>query len=162
MKVRQAVIGDALEMSALLEQLVSLGKRSLPSDPDFVRTTYIAHPDNIQCAVAEDEDGTLLGLQILKIASKGNVYGVKVGWGIIGTHVSPNAARRGVGKNLFVATHKAAIEAGLKKIDATIGATNSAALSYYDALGFYTYRTPDGKTCKCFEVAASSDNTPAR
>ncbi len=153
MKVRQAVMGDASEISLFLEQLASLGKRSIPSDPDFVRTHYIEHTDNIQCAVAEDEDGTILGLQILKIASEGNTYGVDVGWGIIGTHVKPDAARRGVGKTLFVATRKVAIDAGLKRIDATIAATNSDGISYYAALGFRTYRTPDGKICKYFEVA---------
>ncbi len=154
MRVRQAVMGDASEISVFLEQLTSLGKRNIPSDQDFVRTHYIAHPDNIQCAVAEDDDGTILGLQILKIASEGNTYGVAVGWGIIGTHVKPDAARRGVGKTLFVATRKAAIDAGLKRIDATIAETNSDGLSYYDAVGFHTYRTPHGKVCKCFEVTA--------
>lgn len=154
MIVRQAVMDDASEISLFLEQLSSLGTRSLPSDPDFVRASYIAHPDNIQCAVVEDDDGTILGLQILKIAVKGNAYGVTVGWGIIGTHVKPDAARRGVGKTLFPATHKAAMDAGLKMIDATISATNVGALSYYESIGFRTYRTPDGKVCKCFEVSA--------
>jgi GNAT superfamily N-acetyltransferase len=152
MKIRQAVLDDALEISSFLEQLASLGKRNLPSDPDFVRSHYIAHPDTIQCAVAQDEDGTLLGLQILKIASEGNVYGVDVGWGIIGTHVKPSKARQGVGKTLFAATLQAAKEAGLSRIDATIGATNFDGISYYDAIGFDTYRTPDSKICKCFKV----------
>ena len=154
MRVRPAVMDDASEISVFLEQLTSLGKRNIPSDPDFVRTHYIAHPDNIQCAVVEDDDGAILGLQILKIASEGNSYGVAVGWGIIGTHVKPDAARRGVGKTLFVATRRAAIDAGLKRIDATITETNSDGLSYYDAIGFHTYKTPHGKVCKCFEVTA--------
>lgn len=152
MKVRQAVMDDAPEISLFLEQLASLGKRNIPSDPEFVRTHYIEHPDNIQCTVAEDEDGALLGLQILKVAAEGNAYGVDEGWGIIGTHVKPNAARRGVGRTLFVATRKAVINGGIKRIDATISASNSDGISYYDALGFHTYRTPDGKVCKCFEV----------
>ena len=152
MRVRQAVLGDAPEISMILEHLASLGKRYIPSDPEFVRSQYIAHPDNIQCVVAEDDDGTILGLQILKIASEGNTYGVPEGWGIIGTHVRPVATRRGVGRALFQVTRSAAIVAGLKKIDATIAATNSDGLFYYDALGFHTYRTPKGKVCKCFEV----------
>lgn len=40
-----------------------------------------------------------------------------------------------------------------KKIDATIGDNNPDALAYYEAVGFRTYRTPDGKVCKCFEVS---------
>lgn len=131
MKVRDAVMADASGISGFLEELASLGKRNLPSDADYVRTHYIGHADKIQCAVVEDEDGTLLGLQILKITSEGNPYGIDVGWGIIGTHVKPSAARRGVGKALFAATHKAAIDAGLSRIDATIGATNLEGISCY-------------------------------
>jgi GNAT superfamily N-acetyltransferase len=145
---------DALEISEFLSELTSLGLRNIPSDPTFVRTTYVEHPDNIRCSVVEDIDGTLLGLQILKRASEGNSYGVKVGWGIIGTHVKSNASRRGVGKLLFAATHKAALAAGLKKIDATIGAANAGGLAYYDAIGFRTYKAPEGKVCKCFEVVS--------
>jgi GNAT superfamily N-acetyltransferase len=152
MIVRDAVMGDALEISGFLEKLASIGKRNIPSDVGYVRTHYIGHADKIQCAVAEDEDGTLLGLQILKMASEGNAYGVDVGWGIIGTHVRPSAARRGVGKALFAATRKAAVDAGLSRIDATIGATNLEGISYYDAIGFETYKTLDTRICKCFTV----------
>jgi len=153
MKVRQAVEKDAFEISGFLEDLKSLGKRSLPCDQDYVRSHYIDHIDNIRCSVAEDENGEILGLQILKVASETNPYGVPVGWGIIGTHVRPSAARHGVGKTLFAASREAAKSAGLKKIDATIGDNNPDALAYYEAVGFRTYRTPDGKVCKCFEVS---------
>ncbi len=47
MKVRQAVMGDAPEISEFLEQLTSLGKRNIPSDPNFVRTQYVTHPDKV-------------------------------------------------------------------------------------------------------------------
>ncbi|MBB3993361.1 GNAT superfamily N-acetyltransferase [Sulfitobacter undariae] len=154
MKVRQAVLGDAGEISEFLQQLEKQGLRTLPSDAAYVRSHYIDHADKIQCAVALAEDGTILGLQILKVASEGNVYGVTAGWGIIGTHVRPNAARRGVGKALFVATHAAAVKAELENIDASIGAANAGALSFYESIGFRTYRTPEGKVCKCFEVTA--------
>jgi len=152
MKVRQAVVDDAPEISIFLQELASLGKRSSPSDQEFVCGQYIDHPDNIQCAVAEDEDGTILGLQILKMATESNIYGVAQGWGIIGTHVKPNAARRGVGRTLFAATLNAAKIAGLHKIDASIADTNVDGLTYYDAMGFCTYRTPKGKVCKFYEV----------
>lgn len=156
MKIRQVAMSDVQEISTFLEKLSSLGKRTSPSDPDFVRSHYIEHPDNIQCAVAEDEHGAILGFQILKIATKGNIYGVDVGWGIIGTHVKPDAARQGVGKALFMATRKAALNASIQKIDATISAENSEGLAYYDAIGFRTYRAPDGKVCKCFEMTAKT------
>ncbi|MHA3913546.1 GNAT family N-acetyltransferase [Halovulum sp. GXIMD14793] len=159
MKTRDAQMPDAPEISVFLQQLTALGKRTLPSDEDFVRNNYIAHKDNIRCTVVEDEDGTLLGLQILKRASEGNPYGVTPGWGMIGTHVRPDAARRGVGRALFSATLKAAQEAGLVKVDATIGATNTEALSYYEAMGFRTYREIEGRVCKCLDLSPSPSAT---
>lgn len=62
MHTRQAAIADAAEISAFMQELTALGKRTMPSDEDYVRTHYIGHPDNIQCTVAVDEDGSLLGL----------------------------------------------------------------------------------------------------
>lgn len=153
MKVRPATTDDVPGMSSFLQQLAALGKRTRPSDQDFVRTHYIEHPDSVQCVVAEDE-GTILGFQALKVAVEGNPYGVTVGWGIIGTHVSLNAARRGVGRALFAATRAAAEKAGVQKIDASIGATNAEGLAYYDAMGFRTYRTPDGMICKCYDMSS--------
>lgn len=152
MKIRPATQTDAEGMSLFLKQLAAEGKRTRPSDQKFVRTNYIENPDSVQCVVAEDDDGTILGFQSLQLAKKGNIYGVTAGWGMIGTHVSPHAARRGVGRALFEATRLAAQQAGLKQIDASIGEKNSEGLAYYEAMGFRTYRTPDGKICKCYEV----------
>ena len=152
MKIRQAVMDDASQMSGFLQQLTALGKRTSPSDLEFVCTYYIDHPDNIQCTVAEGENGRILGFQILKIASEVNAFGVTPGWGIIGTHVSPDVGCRGVGKALFTVTREAARRAELDKIDASIAATNVEGLAYYDALGFRNYRTPDGMICKYYEM----------
>lgn len=152
MKVREARVSDVAEISIFLQELTDIGQRTLPSDQDFVLSNYIEHPDNIQCAVAQDDNGALLGLQILKRATEGNPYGVQVGWGVIGTHVRPSAARRGVGKALFTATKRAAHNSDLQKIDATIGATNASGLAYYGAMGFRTYKMLDGRVCKCFEL----------
>ncbi len=68
MKTRQATKEDAPEMSSFLQQLVAMGKRTSPSDLEFVLANYIEHSDNLQCVVAEDHDGTILGFQILKNA----------------------------------------------------------------------------------------------
>ena len=152
MIIRQARKEDAAEVSAFLEALVALGKRRLPADEDFVRDVYIGHADNIACSVAEDVDGTLLGIQILLRATEGNPYGVEPGWGIIGTHVNPKAARRGVGRKLFATTQAAATAAGLQKIEATIGAKSLDALAYYDTMGFVTFAWEDEKVRKCFDV----------
>jgi ribosomal protein S18 acetylase RimI-like enzyme len=153
MKTRKAVLEDAVPMSEMLMALTQVGKRSLPSDPDFVRNSYIAHPDAIQCTLAVDDVGQILGLQILKRAAEGNPYGVTPGWGIIGTHVHPDAARRGVGKALIAATREAAQAAGLQNIDATIGKTNDEGLGYYTAMGFEDYKTGEHTISKCLKLA---------
>ena len=155
MKVRAAIAADADGISAFLQELAAIGKRSLPSDRDYVLSAYIKAPTRLQCSVAEDEDGTLLGLQILKIAEPGNPYDVTPGWAVIGTHVSPQAARKGVGRALFAESLRVAGEKGVEKIDATIGAANEEGLAYYEKVGFRAYRQLDGKVCKCFDVTSN-------
>ncbi|WP_299153669.1 GNAT family N-acetyltransferase [uncultured Tateyamaria sp.] len=152
MEIRSATSDDAESISDVLKELVTAMKRTKPSDPDFARHHYIDHPDQIRCSIAVDEDGTILGFQSLKTADEGNPYGTPVGWGIIGTHVRPSAARRGVGKELFHSTHDAARRAGIRKIEAFIGEGNGAAIAYYEAIGFRTCRTADGAVCKSFEI----------
>jgi GNAT superfamily N-acetyltransferase len=149
-RIRTAQTTDATAISAMLQDLVAAGKRTLPADEQFVLITYIANPNGILCSVAEDEEGAILGLQSLIRATEGNTYGVPVGWGTIGTHVSPIAARRGIGSNLFEATKPAAIAAGIEKIEAVIGSANLEAQAYYERMGFRTYRQTDTKICKCW------------
>lgn len=151
MKIGDATTEDVGQMSAFLRELTASGKRKSPDDEAFVRANYIEDPDKIRCSVAED-DGVILGFQSLKCAQTGNRWGVEPGWGIIGTHIRPSAARRGVGRALFDVTRKAASEAGLAYIDASIAENNSEALAYYEAMGFRTYRTPDDMICKRFEL----------
>lgn len=151
MIVRDGTPEDVEQMSSFLRELTALGKRKSPDDEVFVRAYYINDLDKIRCSVAED-DGVILGFQSLKRARDGNQWGVEPGWGIIGTHIKPSAARRGVGRSLFDVTRKAAGGAGLSHIDASISATNPEALAYYEAMGFRTYRTPEGSICKRFDV----------
>ncbi|WP_245362263.1 GNAT family N-acetyltransferase [Rhizobium sp. NXC14] len=94
----------------------------------------------MRCSLAEDEQCGLLGFQSLIRATEDNRYGTPVGWGIIGTHVSPDAARTGVGTALFAASRRAAIEAGLTKIEAfRKGQRDRSVVLRTD--GFETYRT---------------------
>lgn len=74
------------------------------------------------------------------------------GWGIVGTHIRPSAARRGIGRALFDVTRKAAVEAGIANIDASVAANNPEGLAYYEAMGFRIYRTPENLICKRFNV----------
>ncbi|MCT4371800.1 GNAT family N-acetyltransferase [Yangia mangrovi] len=150
--IRRAVPADAPALSRLLQDLVAAGKRSVRSDEEFVLTHYVQNPEGVCCFVAEDADGTLLGLQSMKRTLEGNAYGTPGGWGFIGTHVSPKAARRGVGAGLFRATREAALRAGVPAIEAYIGAANSEGQGYYEAMGFRTWRTPDGSVCKRYDL----------
>jgi GNAT superfamily N-acetyltransferase len=150
--VRRAESGDAEAMSGVLEEIIAAGWRTKPGDPDFARSHYIEHAHRIACSVAIDSAGRMLGFQSLKLAHEGNPYGTPAGWGIIGTHVRPSAARTGVGSRLFEATLAAARKFGLSTIEAFIGEQNSTALRYYDAIGFHTYRRSDGIICKRFDA----------
>ncbi|OOY26096.1 GNAT family N-acetyltransferase [Thioclava sediminum] len=152
MRTRNATPADAAALADVLEELVSSGQRSKASDAEFVRSHYLEHPDLIRCAICEDEDGQALGLQSLKHARAGNPYGTPEGWGIIGTHVRPSAARRGVGRRLWAWSLSAARGAGLVKIEAYIGAENAAALAYYGQAGFETWRETDGAIGKVYTL----------
>jgi ribosomal protein S18 acetylase RimI-like enzyme len=150
--IREANEGDIDGMSRVLDEIFAAKLRNTPGSRDFVRERYLAHPDRLACTLALDGPGLIAGFQSLKRAAAGNDYGVAAGWGIIGTHISPRAARRGVGAALFAASRQAAQAAGLTMIDATIGETNTAALAYYEAMGFCSYRTFEGCICKQYEV----------
>lgn len=155
MNFRPARSEDSEGISRVLRNLVAAGKRKSGSDPGFVRDNYTDHPDRIQCTVAVDDDGTILGFQSLRLARDGNPFGTPTGWGIIGTHIGPTAARRGIGAQLFEATKQAAINAGITKIEACIGASNPAGLAYYEAMGFRTYASDEGAIRKAYTFATN-------
>jgi len=150
MLIRPAIISDAEGMSFVLQELVAAQKRSGPSDILFICDHYFDNPAMIQCVVAEGDFGTVLGFQVLLLATKNDIYNVTVGWGVIGTHIRPTAARLGIGKALFAKTQKNARAYGIKQIDASIRKDNSAGLAFYEAMGFATYRTSDEIVSKSF------------
>ncbi len=153
MLIRTALPPDIAAISAMLKELVDIGIRTLPHDEAFVRDSYVSNPNGVICSVAVADDGEILGLQSISRAVEGNIYGVTPGWGSVGTHVSPRAKRTGAGKALFAANLAVASKAGLPAIDASIGETNEAALAYYEAMGFRTYRTMPGRICKRYDFA---------
>lgn len=154
MKIRLATSEDADGMSAILTQILAMWESDRPSGAEHVRGLYIEHPDSICCSVAASKSGVILGFQSLQLATDANPYGVTEGWGIIGTYVKLDTGRRGIGSALFAATLQAAQQAGLTRIDATIGAENKLGLSYYEAMGFRTYREKPKAICKYYAVAA--------
>ncbi|WP_312487969.1 GNAT family N-acetyltransferase [Sphingomonas sp.] len=152
MATRIASLDDAPAMSRVLREIIAHTGRDRPSDEAFVTRQYIANPASIRCTVAIDDEGVVLGFQSLVRAEAGNRYEVPVGWGIIGTHISPRARRKGVGSALFRSSRKAAGQSELENIDAYIGADNQSGLRYYEAMGFQTYRTPEGIVQKVYTV----------
>ena len=152
MEIREAQTRDAEAMSEVLNELIAAGQRVKPGDVTFVLSHYIQHPDRLHCGIACDGHGKVLGFQSLKIANEGNPYQTPIGWGIIGTHVRPSAARLGVASQLFASTLKAARKAKLTAIEAYIGDQNEAALAYYERMGFRTYRLTKGVICKALKL----------
>ncbi len=152
LSVRRARRDDAAGLSEVLRQLAVAGKRRKPHSPAFTLSHYIQHDHQVQCSVAVTGSGDILGFQSLKLAWVGNPYEVDPGWGIIGTHVRPSAARHGIGRALFQATLAAARDHGLEVIDATIGLGNVEGLRYYQAMGFRTYRNLDGAVSKLYHI----------
>jgi len=136
---REARPSDIDAMVEVQNAIHRAGLRSSQSDAAFVEERYFDPEHSIACTVA-DRDGVVVGFQSLKRAWPGNPYGVDEGWGIIGTHIDPEVGRSGIGRSLFARTLAAAEAAGLRHIDATIGADNAPALAYYAAMGFAPYR----------------------
>lgn len=151
MRIRDAVLDDAEEISAFLKELTAAGKRTSPDDEAHIRVYYIEDPAKIRCSVTEDEM-SILGFQSLKLAEPGNKWGVPPGWGVIGTHIRPSASRRGVGRALFSESRAATEKASLGNIDATIAADNPEALAYYEAMGFQTHSTAAGLISKRYSL----------
>ena len=150
MIVRAAEVSDAEGIAEVLAELVAAGRRRKRCDREFVLKHYVTHPDKILCLVAQDVDGTILGFQSLKLALEDNEYGAPPGWGLIGTHIRPSAARRGAGRALFEATKQSARASGIPAMEAFIGSANSDGQAYYDAMGFRDYRYTETAVCKSF------------
>ncbi|MGR3271675.1 GNAT family N-acetyltransferase [Thalassococcus profundi] len=148
MKIRPTTKADTGPISAMLGALRDAGKRIRPCDPDFVRATYVSNPELVASQVAEDDTGRILGLQVLLLPGPDDPFDVPEGYGNIGTHVAPDAARQGIGRRLFAATLQAARAAALPALDANIAADNDDGLTYYEAMGFRTDRTGEGRIVK--------------
>jgi GNAT superfamily N-acetyltransferase len=151
-EIRPARPADAEDMAEVQNAIYRAGLRASPVDVALVRERYLDMEYRVACTVAEQE-GRVVGFQSLKRAWPGNPYDVAEGWGIIGTHIHPDAGRSGLGRRLFATSLAAARAAGLGHIDATIGIDNSPALAYYSALGFTPYREGSGTIPHRFDVS---------
>lgn len=138
-------------MAEVQNAIYRAGLRASSVDAAVVRERYLDLDYRVACTVAERE-GRVVGFQSLKRAWPGNPYDVAEGWGIIGTHIHPDAGRRGLGRRLFAASLAAARAAGLRHTDASIGIDNAPALAYYSAMGFVPYREGGDTIAHRFDV----------
>ena len=138
-------------MAAVQNAIFAAGLRKTPVDAERMRDFYLNHFSTITTTVAA-RDGAVLGFQWLGLAWAGNEYGVEPGWGMIGTHIRPDAGRSGIGRRLFAETLAAARQAGLAQIDASIGDDNLGALAYCQAMGFRPYRKSEGRIPHRFDL----------
>lgn len=151
-RTRPAIANDADAMSALIIPILQSWNSARRGDAEHMVKYYITHPDNVQCTIAEDETGRLVGFQSLILPGENNPYDTPTGWGEIGTYVSLDAGRGGIGRALFSESQKAALSCGLETIEASIGADNEKGLGYYSAMGFRTYATQPGLVRKRFDL----------
>ena len=136
-RVRPAALGDALQMTKLLNAVIAAGGTTAHQTPlvvDQMFSRYIRPENNISCHVAIS-NGRLSGFQSLVWADDA----MPEGWAIIATFVAFDRAKMGIGQKLFSATRFAAKAAEVKTIDATIRADNVGGLKYYSGLGFTDY-----------------------
>ena len=150
-EIRPARPTDAEDMAEVQNAIYRAGLRASPVDVALIRERYLSLEHRVACTVAE-RDGRVVGFQSLKRAWPDNPYDVTEGWGIIGTHIRPDAGRSGLGRRLFAISLAAAKSAGLRHIDATIGIDNAPGLAYYSAMGFTPYREGSGVIPHRFDV----------
>lgn len=150
-EIRPARAADAEDMTEVQNAIHRAGLRPSPVDVALIHQRYLDMDYRVACTVAERE-GRVVGFQSLKRAWPGNPYDVAEGWGIIGTHIHPEAGRSGLGRRLFTTSLEAAETAGLRHIDASIAVDNAPALAYYSALGFRPYRQGNGTIQHRFDL----------
>ena len=136
-RVRPAALGDALQMTKLLNAVIAAGGTTAHQTPlvvDEMFSRYIRPENNSSCHVAIS-NGRLSGFQSLVWADDA----MPEGWAIIAKFVAFDRVKKGIGEKLFSATRFAAKAAEVKTIDATIRADNVGGLKYYSGLGFTDY-----------------------
>lgn len=150
--IRRATLEDADGIASVIGALFAAGLRGLDGDATWVRDRYLTDPDSLLAQVAVAEDGRVLGLQSLKLATAGNPYDTPVGWGIIGTHISPDAMRLGIGRRFFKGSLAVAQAQRLQAIEAGVGIDVPHAQGYYRAMGFESYRRDGDVDYKAYRL----------
>ncbi len=139
--VRPAEPSDAVQMAALLNEIIALGGTTAittPLSPDDMRTKMQAGAPRAAWHVAVD--GTkVLGFQWIAPHSE-----LPPEVADIATFAKVGQVKRGIGSSLFEATQKAARALGFTWINANIRTDNTGGVRYYDSRGFRTYHVKTG------------------
>lgn len=170
MILRQAISRDVPALTALLNEIISIGGTTAfetPLSEDSFSKTYLTSPFALSCIVAE-EAGELLGFQSLEWADPdwAGPEPLPADWLCIGTFARVDQTGRGVGAALFTETLKIARKTSATAIDATIRADNTGGCAYYSKMGFADYDrlvgiplldgTPVDRLRKRFDLQATS------
>jgi L-amino acid N-acyltransferase YncA len=152
MILRQATPTDAEAMCNVLNPLIARGgttAHKTPFTPERMASHYIAAPELVSCALAEDQSG-VLGFQWLGWGQLH--YDLPEGWAVIASFARLDAAGKGVGRALFGETKRLARDAGAKVIDATIRSYNTSGLGYYTRMGFVDWKVTPETVSKRFDL----------
>jgi L-amino acid N-acyltransferase YncA len=133
--VRPAREADALELAALLNEIIARGGTTALEEllaPQTFSRMFLSGADVICCFVAvRRSTGSLLGFQSLQ-----KWAGPQGGIGDIGPFARVGHTQRGVGSAHFAATRSEARVRALDAINATIRADNTGGLAFYGRMGF--------------------------
>jgi len=136
-RVRKAAAADAAGLVSVLRTVVAERVNSAIDEvwPVEQEARYLnGQSAREACFVAMDEDGEIVGFQVLDLwpallPSMAHV-------GQVGTFLLPGWRRQGVGRQLWTATSAFAREHGYRKVVIQVRWTNAGARAFYGRLGF--------------------------
>ena len=160
MHIRPVGPADAGALAELLNEIIVDGDTTTITETvtrEWVKECMNAYPGQNAWHLAEDDDGTLLGIQWIEPND-----GLPPEAADIATFTRKGHTGLGIGSALLEWTKRAATSLGYKWINATIRSDNTGGLIYYQSRGFETYKTlpkirlGNGhiveKTCKRLEL----------
>lgn len=152
--VRPATISDAGPLVRLLSSISAEGGFTAISEPWSVEAQqrYIERLSPRECVLVAAADGVILGYQTLDlwaptIASMAHV-------GQMGTFISRQWRRLGLGQALFEATTAFARRNGYLKLVIQVRASNQGAQAFYERMGF----VPCGRLSRQVRIGGIEDD----
>lgn len=135
--IRPAGAMDASAMADLLNDIIAAGGTTAHTTPrtrQDMLDAMASCPGRSSWLVAEDDEGALLGFQLIEPYPPLPPEACD-----IGTFTKLGLTQSGIGSALFAQTLKAAQHLGFEWINATIRADNTGGLAYYQSRGFEDY-----------------------